>query len=211
MKTVKVLVSELSKKALDWTVAKCEGLPLVLDPMGFKKDAPTSSQAGWWVWDDSKGFCKSDHRLIGHDYSPSTNWGQGGLIMTSIAGLQFKSWLESSSGTKCEAHIHNYEGDWVAFGSTILEAVMRCHVTSKLGDEVEIPSGLATKLSLDELKALWVNFGDIPTVYEGEHVDKIDEDFLHFSKGTHRETVWHWFETMNPAFSVGEIMSETCN
>lgn len=129
--------SELTGAALDWAVAKCEGLPLKLDPMGFRKDAPTSIQANWWVWDG-----EGQNQVIGHrktrrgeedGYSPSTDWAQGGPIIERVV-------------TKIE----DYGDCWGAegpdapekFGPTPLIAAMRCYVASKLGDDVEIPEQL---------------------------------------------------------------------
>ena len=34
----------------------------------------------------------------------------------------------------------------------------------------------------------------------------IEEPFLHFPAGTHREDIWHWFESQHPEFIVGEVM-----
>jgi hypothetical protein len=56
-----------------------------------------------------------------------------------MCGFELKIWLESSKDTRCEAHLHNYLGDWVMFGHTPLVAAMRCYVASKLGDTVEVP------------------------------------------------------------------------
>ena len=67
------------------------------------------------------------------DYSPSTNWAQGGPIIEreEIAILLEypKSWWAT-------------DGDTRSSGDTPLIAAMRCYVASKLGDEVEIPEGL---------------------------------------------------------------------
>lgn len=60
--------------------------------------------------------------------------------------------------------------------------------------------------SLAELYALWKKLGDIPTGFEGELVDCIEEPFEGFEIGTHREDIWHWFESQHPAFIVGEVM-----
>lgn len=75
-------------------------------------------------------------------YSPSTDWAQGGPLIERIKGFQFKQWLESHPESCCEAHIHNYEGDWIQFGPTPLIAAMRCYVASKLGDTVDVPEEL---------------------------------------------------------------------
>jgi len=112
---MKVKTSELIGAALDWAVAKCEGFmqgQIAIDGV-------------------TQGF-----------YSPSTNWAQGGPITDQIPGYQLKVWLESGSSGKCEAHIHNYEGNWIAFGPTQLITAMRCYVASKLGDEVDVPEEL---------------------------------------------------------------------
>ena len=58
-------------------------------------------------------------------------------------------------------------------------------------------------LKLEELKKLWNKLGDVP-INEDE---EIDEDFLHFKKGTHREDIWHWFEEQRADFIIGEILS----
>ena len=42
-----------------------------------------------------------------------------------------------------------------------------------------------------ELEDLWEQFGDIPMNPETEC---IEEDFLGFPSGTHREMIWHWFD-----------------
>jgi hypothetical protein len=73
---------------------------------------------------------------------PSTNWSQGGPIIERLKGFQMKQWLESKPETCCEAHIHNYDGDWITFGPTPLIAALRCYVASKLGDEVDVPESL---------------------------------------------------------------------
>jgi hypothetical protein len=42
-----------------------------------------------------------------------------------------------------------------------------------------------------QLEELWSIFGDIPMDPDTE---RIEEDFLVFPAGTHREEVWHWFD-----------------
>ena len=98
-------VNELSGAALDWAVAKCEGL---------------------------------SHRLHGH-VPYSTDWAQGGPIIE-------REWIELTLNTDPGG------GEWVAqiaddvpdgyhaaSGLTPLIAAMRCYVTFKLGDEIEVP------------------------------------------------------------------------
>lgn len=53
-----------------------------------------------------------------------------------------------------------------------------------------------------EIEALWEDFGNIPMNPETEC---IEEPFMHFPIGTHREEIWHWFEeTFN--ISVADLM-----
>jgi hypothetical protein len=112
--------SELTGAALDWAVAKCEGF-----------DPETLNTKTGVVYSLRYGV-----------YTPSTDWAQGGPIIERIKGFLFKHWLESNREGQCQAEIHNYDGDWIAFGPTPLIAAMRCFVASKLGDEVEVPEEL---------------------------------------------------------------------
>jgi len=71
---------------------------------------------------------------------PSTDWAQGGPIIEREAiSLQ---WVNESSW---EAYISDSVGVYVEFsesGPTPLIAAMRCYVTSRLGDEVDVPKEL---------------------------------------------------------------------
>ena len=109
--------SEMTGAALDWAVAKCEGAT-----DAWRGDGP------FW-WDGVPCI-----RIYGHDvdYTPSTNWAQGGPIIEreKIA----TAW-----------HLTR----WVAWrgviehpGPTPLIAAMRCYVASRLGNDIEIPEEL---------------------------------------------------------------------
>lgn len=130
-KTVKT--SALIGPALDWAVARCEGY----GPDGYMKGIDLRFNVG--------GKVSCMHVPINREYvrwAPSTDWAQGGPIIDGILGFILKTWMESKPATKCEAHIHNYEGNWIAFGPTPLIAAMRCYVASKLGDEIDVPEEL---------------------------------------------------------------------
>lgn len=116
MNQVEVKTDELIGPALDWAVAQIEG-----ETKHVQFSALPSSQ---------------------HYYAPSRKWAQGGPLIDGLDGFELKIWMQSRPGLKCEAHIHNYDGDWIAFGPTPLIAAMRCLVASKLGDTVQIPSEL---------------------------------------------------------------------
>lgn len=54
--------------------------------------------------------------------------------------------------------------------------------------------------TLKDLNALWDNFGLVSV----DTNDCIESDWEIFEKGTHRETIWHWFESQNNKFSVAK-------
>ncbi len=122
--------SELSDIALDWAVAMATG----------NLESRACFVMGNEVWDTLNSDPDFPVR-----YSPSTDWAQAGPIIERIKGFELKQWLESRNSNCCEAHIHNYEGDWVSFGPTPLIAAMRCYVFNKLGEEVDIPADLIGK------------------------------------------------------------------
>ena len=105
--------AELTGAALDWAVAKCEGV--------INGDALDT------------GF------ILEGGYVPSTDWSQGGLIIErekiSLLTFGLVNWKATfdygGSGTSDQ------------YGPTPLIAAMRCYVASKLGDEVELPKELA--------------------------------------------------------------------
>jgi len=107
--------NELTGAALDWAVAKCEGL--------------CEGDFAWYY----------DRR---DTFKYSTNWSQGGPIMErekiNIAWLT-KQGLDMEPEHYCVAHI---DGTYVRYGPTILIAAMRCLVASKLGYEIDLPKEL---------------------------------------------------------------------
>lgn len=137
---MKVKTSELTGAALDWAVAKCEGRTIRHDPMKI-------DSKGYWIWEEvpsGKGgilIHKSVYMRIGTEYSPSTNWAQGGPIKEcEKIGTQ---WDQG----RCEAAYEQFstpvwDNQSYGIGQTELIAVMRCRVTNKLGDEVDVPRGL---------------------------------------------------------------------
>lgn len=58
------------------------------------------------------------------------------------------------------------------------------------------------EVSFSEARDLWVQLSDIAI----DSGDLIDSEFIHFPKGTHRETIWRWFEKSYPGFIVGDVM-----
>lgn len=125
---------ELIGPALDWAVAKAEGLAYRHDdkygPMCFRPST-------------TKGVVAWDSKPLPY----STDWSQGGPI------IEREGITVASGGETAFTHqrwtsykVDNLFNDDFAHesqnGPTPLIAAMRCYVASKLGDEVEIPEGL---------------------------------------------------------------------
>ncbi len=111
--------AELQGAALDWAVAKCEGIAVE-------------------YVDDEITKCllqKPSGR-----YAPSTNWAQGGPIIErerisirpDTGSSLFRAFVIRPPDGLSNRHI----------GQTPLLAAMRCYVASKLGDEIELPEEL---------------------------------------------------------------------
>jgi len=117
---MKVKTNELSGAQLDWAVAKCEGVAVAYDRMN-----------GWWETSDPRYAEPNDPEV----FSPSTNWAQGGSIIER-EGIQIQ---KHRSGWVALPEDAQFSEEEYQEGSTILIAAMRCYVTSKLGEEVEVP------------------------------------------------------------------------
>lgn len=124
---MKVKTSELSGKALDWAVAKCE------------------QATGKNI---REGFGGSLLVVDEHDFGAparySTDWSQGGPIIEreklSVGTRHTNEHIYWDADVLCWAR--NSIGGFLKYGSTPLVAAMRCYVASKIGDEVEIPEEL---------------------------------------------------------------------
>jgi hypothetical protein len=112
---MKMKTAELTGVALDWAVAKCEGLA-----MG--QIAIDGVQQGF--------------------FNPSTDWAHGGPIMER-EGIDCVfhpgiSDMPSGATTNKWTAMHvDYNNEYEA--SSLLVAVMRRYVAMKLGDEIEVP------------------------------------------------------------------------
>ena len=118
---MKTKTSELQGSALDWVVAKC----LPDDTARIYFDEQTGEKLFLDDWEVP-------------EFSPSTDWEQGGpIIERDIAKI------ERFSDALWEATAYTKDAqDIVQSGPTPLVAAMRCYVASKLGDEVEVPDEL---------------------------------------------------------------------
>lgn len=107
--------NQLTGAALDWAVAMCEGHKV---NVGFR----------------NLTYIPKGKRTL-YNYSPSTNWAQGGPII-EIMGMHISrtNKTDKEPWAACMTH-------WID-GETPLVAAMRCYVAYRLGDEVEIPTEL---------------------------------------------------------------------
>ncbi len=125
---MKIKTSELMGTALDWAVAKCEG-KVEQGVYG----SPEPLESGLHLH-----YCDV---LLSYPYSPSTDWAEGGPLIQRermevmpCMDVKVEKWIATHCFRKSE---------WFQeCGPTPLIAAMRCYVSSKLGDEVEIPEGL---------------------------------------------------------------------
>lgn len=105
---------ELTGAALDWAVAKCEGLECTED-------------MGLLVVEGADGY-----------YSPSIKWAQGGAIIErERIGVWWATHFVDGEGDEYGNHWYaeDKDGDHVQTGATPLIAAMRCYVASKQGEQ----------------------------------------------------------------------------
>lgn len=115
--------SELTGAALDWAVAKCEGVEVTYD-----------RENRWYETSDPRHAEPNDP----HVYSPSTNWAQGGEIIERERIRIDCPWNPGPFEATCKI---DGVTAWVE-GDTVLIAAMRCYVASKFGDEIDVPEEL---------------------------------------------------------------------
>ena len=133
--------SELTGAALDYAVAKCEGYEISYDAdeRDFWLDSIVTPVSGLTTF----GWLSKEVRF-------STDWTQGGVILEregidlycNVVAQPHKtdpSWRVGSWRARICSMSRNGE---MFYGPTPLIAAMRCHVASKLGDEVDVPENL---------------------------------------------------------------------
>lgn len=133
---MKIKTSELIGPALDWAVAKCEG----------ERYGPPTFR----VHQNSKGatvYLNAGMQQSGISYRPSVAWVQGGpIIEREKLCVGYQHQLDPAYVPLLDPAIicwaRTTAGGYLKYGPTPLIAAMRCYVTSKLGDEVEVPKEL---------------------------------------------------------------------
>ena len=120
---MKIKTAEATGPALDWLVAKCDGLE-------FDEDYQP-------IWFEHDGFAAPRA-----EYHPSTDWSQGGPIIEREGISLVCLFFSPQIGHIWQATTYRDDQIIAGHGPTALIAAMRCHVASELGDEVEIPEKL---------------------------------------------------------------------
>lgn len=118
---MKIKTSELTGAALDWAVAKCEGL---------------ENENGWTDVEVFKAV------RAGGGYRYSSDWAQGGPLIEregiSVSRSDKSLWVAYRTETLFD---DDYEYEYQNADKPLI-AAMRCYVASKLGEEVEITEEL---------------------------------------------------------------------
>lgn len=130
----KLKAQDLDGTALCWAVAKAEGYALHEDvPL------PGSPRAAWWI---SGRTPDPNARAPLLDFRPDIDWCQGGPILEqggiSVECMGFDTppyWVALSRH-------RGFPKQFGSIGPTPLIAAMRCYVTRKLGDEIDVPEDL---------------------------------------------------------------------
>lgn len=116
----KTKVALLIGPALDWAVAKAEGM--IEDVHTWLYEATVEEVA------DSDGW------------RPSTRWAQGGPLMEKAQiSVLYEASLVYGDDARWKASVPASDEPVYYYGPTPMVAAMRCFVASKLGDEVQLP------------------------------------------------------------------------
>ena len=138
--------SELTGAALDWAVAKAEGL---LEPKEFFGKMVPSVVLDMEYWTDGTPMVRLNpcpDVYYRAEYDPSTSWQHGGPIIEEERIFLKPSKLSPTTSKRIAWGAHGFYGNTGQkvhrHGPTPLIAAMRCYVASKLGDDVDVPEEL---------------------------------------------------------------------
>jgi hypothetical protein len=95
--------------------------------MGFK----SGTEAGYWVWDDARGGIQA---LIGRQYSPSTDWAQGGPLIK-----KYRVDLDHYDTVHATCRYQAGCGPQVMADDELV-AVCRAVVAMLLGETIQVPA-----------------------------------------------------------------------
>lgn len=127
---MKIKTSKLTGQALDWAVATCEGYEPFTDSISWIiKRAGQYIQLPKYSTDWAQGGPVIEHENLSVSY-----WGEHSKFGQHASTEQFWEARHPSHRT--------HSRRTVGFGPTPLIAAMRCLVSAKLGDEVDVPEEL---------------------------------------------------------------------
>ena len=122
---MKIKTKDLTGAALDWAVAKC---------MGYVEQGVYGTPE----FRDSEVYLCYCGAVLNSCYSPTTDWVLGGPIIERER-ISIRQW---TNVPLVHAYMPQDNAPWLSDGTSPLIAAMRCYVTSKLGDEVDVPEEL---------------------------------------------------------------------
>lgn len=124
----KLKTSEMTGAALDWAVAKCEGVNEEAFNLYYTPTEPSDL--------DTDGY---------PEFHYSTIWAQGGpIIEREQIDISFNSSSNAPFWAAYSRLPKTKSDPWpIAWGQTPLIAAMRCYVAIKLGDWVDMPEELS--------------------------------------------------------------------
>jgi len=126
---MKIKTSELEGLALDWAVAKAVGHDV--------------SATVYYSGLNQYGRVESSRAIDLGEYSPSTDWSQGGPLIADGVYMLCRQNPLSPIPFETEGWIAAHEGLPFLFdGPTPLIAACRAIVAAKLGDEIDVPEEL---------------------------------------------------------------------
>ena len=138
---MKLKTCVLKGEALDWAVAKCEGIKVQMYHQYLQETATQNNypqEKMEWLFSIHKnvvvmvdGVANPHLRHTLTMYS--TDWAYGGPIIER----EIKTLERDGDGWFART-----QQGFTALGATPLEAAMRCYVASKLGNEIDIPKEL---------------------------------------------------------------------
>lgn len=123
---MKIHTDNLIGPALDWAVELAKGTHW--------------SDNGYFIFNNPKRYDKNP------EWKYSTDWSVGGpIIEREKLGVWYSQALEDEQGFEARTesfYAEDKDANYVCLGPTPLVAAMRCYVTSKLGNKIEIPEEL---------------------------------------------------------------------
>lgn len=132
---MKIKTSELADAALDWAVAISKGIPA--EELYIQKWGSRLPPSIYRRNRDEDGNLDGSY-TTGPDLLFSRKWEAGGPIIERER-ISIRQWTNVPI---VHAYMPHDDAPWASDGTSPLIAAMRCYVTSKLGNEVDVPEEL---------------------------------------------------------------------